>query len=290
MLFRDILICLQTLGCFFFCASIASGLALGSARDMPEKTSEAVKMEFQQELKRIESLSAAKDFDALTAAVDEIERKWRHRSPEFYSALMLKASDEFGSRDFGDAKQYDLEQKYAGLGLKNAGHIPLETELRLILRLERDREYSKGVLKGGEWAMRRTQKAEMWLGAWHRLESQIDTDWDPGDKPLLNVATPLAAGLPAGVAPEAIKDPELRAQYEEAIRKNNEKAERYRKQYGLRQMRTLFSKPTERYIIRAYSRPPFNLEELKGYLKTYIVEEDVRARILDAVRQNTSPK
>jgi hypothetical protein len=257
---------------------------------MPEKTSEAVKMEFEEEVKRIESLAAAKDFDALTAAADEIEKKWSQRSAEYYSKLMLKVSDEFGSGGFGEARQYDLEQKYADLGLKNAGQIPLETEVRLVRRLQKDREYSKGVLKGEEWARRRAQKAEMWLRAWHRLDSEIDKDWDPEDKPLWNVPTPPGVGLPAGVAPEAIKDPKVRAEYEAAVAKNRQKAERYLKQHRLRQMKTRFSKPAEKYIITAYCRPPFNLEELKEYLKTYIAEEDVRARILDAVRQNTSPK
>jgi len=78
--------------------------------------------------------------------------------------------------------------------------------------------------KGEKWAQIRKKDVEVRLHAWKRLVNAIDPTWDANDVPLVNVMPPLAAGPPGGVAPgvapEAIKDPKLRAQYEAAIEKN----------------------------------------------------------------------
>jgi hypothetical protein len=47
-----------------------------------------------------------------------------------------------------------------------------------------------------------------------------------------------------------------------------------------------FPKRAEQYIIRAYSKPPFDVEELKQYLDNYIADTKTKARILDAVTKN----
>ena len=47
-----------------------------------------------------------------------------------------------------------------------------------------------------------------------------------------------------------------------------------------------FPKRAEEYIIDAYSKPPFNVEELKQSFARYEVDEKTRARILDAVTKN----
>jgi hypothetical protein len=140
--------------------------------------------------------------------------------------------------------------------------------------------------KGADFAQRRKKDVEIRLHAWKRLTDAIDPNWDPNDLPLLNVTPPPTTGMRAGIAPEAIKDPKSRAEYEAAIEKNRQKAERYRKQSRLRTWLKRFPKRAEEYIIRAYSKPPFNLDELKEYLEKYAVDEKTRARILDAVTKN----
>jgi hypothetical protein len=88
------------------------------------------------------------------------------------------------------------------------------------------------------------------------------------------------------MAPEHIDDPKLRAEYDAAIEENRRKAQRYSEQYSLRQWLKRFPKTAEEYIIRAYSKPPFDVGELKGFLETYLDDEETRARILDAVTKN----
>jgi len=94
-------------------------------------------------------------------------------------------------------------------------------------------------------------------------------------------------GLPAGgIAPESIKDPKLRAEYEAALQENRQKIERHTKQYRLHDWLKSYPKSRERDIVLIYSEPPFNLEELKQYLGKYAVDEKTRARILEAVKKN----
>ncbi|MHC4707514.1 MAG: hypothetical protein ACYS8I_10570, partial [Planctomycetota bacterium] len=140
--------------------------------------------------------------------------------------------------------------------------------------------------KGEKWAQIRKRDVQVRLHAWKRLVNAIDPNWDANDLPFVNIMPPLATNLPSGVAPEAIKDPKLRAQYEAAIEKNRLKAERYNEQSGLRKWLRRFPPRAERYIVRAYSKPPYNPEELKQYLETYIETQPTKTRILNAVIEN----
>lgn len=69
-----------------------------------------------------------------------------------------------------------------------------------------------------------------------RLNEAIDPSFDSADVPNLNIEPPAATGLPAGVAPEAIADPSLRATYETSIARNQAKAAYYRRQVELRRL------------------------------------------------------
>lgn len=140
--------------------------------------------------------------------------------------------------------------------------------------------------KEQEWAQQRKKDVEVRFHAWKRLIDSIDPKWDPNDKFVRNVAPPLETGLPSGVVPEAIKDPKLRAEYEEAIDNNRQKAEKYLEQSRLRDWLKRFPKRAEEYIIQAYSKPPFAVEELKQYLDKYVADTKTKARILDAVTKN----
>jgi len=47
-----------------------------------------------------------------------------------------------------------------------------------------------------------------------------------------------------------------------------------------------FPKRAEEYIIQAYSKPPFDLEELNHYLDVYIADTKTRERIINTVTEN----
>jgi hypothetical protein len=147
--------------------------------------------------------------------------------------------------------------------------------------------YTPNAPKGEDLAQRRKKDVEIRLHAWKRLIDAIDPNWDdPNEVRLSPNAVAVAMGFPGTVAPESIKDPKLRAEYEAAIQRNRQEIERHTKQYRLHDRLKSYPKRAERYIVKAYSKPPFNLEELKQYLGKYAVDEKTRARILDAVKKN----
>lgn len=70
---------------------------------------------------------------------------------------------------------------------------------------------------------------EIWLMALEKLDECTDTTFDARDAPQKNLAPLSSSGkaYPSGISPSAIDDPEDRRRYEEAIRKNREKAGHY---------------------------------------------------------------
>ena len=86
-------------------------------------------------------------------------------------------------------------------------------------------------------------------------------------RPVLNVTPPVATGpVFAGMAPAAIKDPEARRAYEDAIKANAELAARVREQDRLRTHSSLVHSLLERFIEVRYAQPPANTAERTQWL------------------------
>ena len=172
--------------------------------------------------------------------------------------------------------------------VENRDAIPLVLELRLAGQVNSSRCCTPGAVKGADLADHRRKDVEVHLHAWKRLIDAIDPKWDPNERLVGPNGVMPPAGVPraGGMDPAGIKDPVLRAQYEEAIRANNEKNARWGDQYALRNHLKWFPKLAEGYIVMAYSTLPFDLPELEQYLKTYMADEASTTRILAAVTKN----
>jgi hypothetical protein len=283
MLFKKVTIYILILVCFL----LIKNISFGATTDPLQME----KQEYEQELKRIESWKKSftkptKDLKSLEIFGDEIQAKWSQKTKEYYAKLMLQVCKPISSWYFNDVRQATvLARKYALSALADPNKIPLETELELIGHVMTDMVTSRAP-KNQEWAQIRKKDVEVRFHAWKRLLDAIDPNWDPNDLPSLNISPPVATGLPSGVGPEAIKDPNLRAEYEAAIEKNRLKAERYSQESRLRTWLKRFPSRAEKYIVDAYSKPPFDVQELKQYLDKYIADTKTKARILDAVRLN----
>jgi hypothetical protein len=284
MLFKKSIICLLIFASCLFATKRMSFAASPEA-------SEIEKQEYKQERAYIKALEKSfkdgpvNNLEEYEKFADEIHSKWVGRNKEHYAYLMLEICKPLSSGRFNEDRQFILARKYALLALAEPNQIPLETELELVGHVISDMATPRAP-KGQEWANRRKQDVEVRFHVLRRLIDVIDPDWDPNDKPLLNVSPPYGTTISAGASPEHIKDPKLRADYEAAIEKNKQKAERYLEQSRLRKWLKRFPKNAEEYMVDAYSKPPFNLEELQQYLKKYAIEEKTRARILDAVKKN----
>ena len=244
--------------------------------------------QFQVELANLNNLALSNDLKGLLIAADEIEKKWGEVGGEYYGQLMLNVSNLLVN-SFNDENNYSLSQKYAFAALAKADTFSLELEVKILPFLSMDMAPR---MKAGdivsEWAKERSIKAKLWLHAWLRLEREIDRNFNFDDRPSLNIRPPDGVGAPSGVAPEAIKDPKLRAQYEAALSVNREKVRKYDHQYMLHYIDKMFPPKAEQYLIRVYSMQPFNTDELKGYLNTYISKRGRRESILSQVEKNIS--
>lgn len=244
--------------------------------------------QFRSELARLDAPLRAKDLEGFVRAADEMEQTWGPGGGEYYGRLMLNVSS-LAVNGFDAEKVYALSQKYAAAALARADSFPLDLETKLLPFLAMP--LARGAAEGAgvaEWAKERKAKVGLWLRAWQRLERESDRNFDPEDRPSLNVTPPEETGLPAGVAPEAIKDAQLRARYEAALNTNAEKARRYDRQFVLRFIAESFPKAAEGYIVGAYSKPPFAQGELEQLLDTYLPGHVAKARILERVSKNTA--
>jgi hypothetical protein len=278
----------KTIICFgvIFVCLLATTISFG----VSSGPSEAEKHEYQQDRERIETMRKSftgpiKDLKSLEIFGDEIQAKWSQKNKEYYAKLMLAICGPISSWHFNQEGKHVLARKYALSVLSDPNKIPLETELELIGHVMTDMVTPRAP-KGQEWAQVRKKDVEVRFHAWKRLLDTIDPNWDPNEELWSPNAVGAFMGLPSGIAPEGVKDPKLRAEYEAALQKNRDKIERHSAQRRLHDWLKRFPKRAEEYIIQAYSKPPFDVEELKQYLDKYIADTKTKARILDAVTKN----
>lgn len=249
--------------------------------------------EFSRDFARAHALRNSKDIKGLESMVKEIQKEWSQKDKRKYGDLMVNTLNSWVSACKRSDKKPPMNiihqyatQVLSAYDLSKPDNISIETEFDLVSILHEQYEYSKGKFTDKEWISKRREGSERWFHAWRRLENAIDKDWDPNDIPTENVDLPEGVtGFP-GMPPELIKDPALRAEYEQAIRKNREKTEIRNEQLKLRNTKNRYRRIVEKYLISTYSIPPYANEELAKYVNEYIAEEKTRSRILDTVKKN----
>lgn len=269
------------------CLSLVQNITFGAS---PE-ASEMEKQEYKQELNRIKSLrksfksGSVNDLKGYEKFADAIQNKWNKKNKEYYARLMLEICGPLSSGDFKGNRPRTLARKYALSVLETPDAVPLTLELELtghVMTLM----CTPYAPKGEDFAQRRKKDVQIRLHAWKRLIDAIDPNWDPNEVLWSPNAVGAAMGFPGTVAPASIKDPKLCAEYEAAMERNNQKIERYTEQSRLHKWLKRFPRHAEPYIIRAYSKLPFDLDELGQYLNNYIADEKTKDKILDAVKKN----
>lgn len=258
----------------------ANKIALSPQTD-PQRNS------YEEDLGRIKAVKHAKDVAALAELADEIESKWAKSDKQYYGDLMIELVGALSGFDFKDDRQHLLAIKYAKVALSKADELPLDAEIRLARFLEGGPGHATGQMAAESWAGDRFERATLWLHASRRLEQTINRDFDFNDRPTLNVLPPRGSG-PLGITPDSIKDPQARAVYERAIATNKQKTTEYGRQLQLRQLDHYFTPHVKRFLIEAYSKPPYNLQELRTSLSTYNVDQAVTTEILTKVSRAIS--
>jgi len=133
------------------------------------------------------------------------------------------------------------------------------------------------------WPQLRRFQAELWFCVLDIIEKEINRNYDINKQPSINVSPP--GPYPSGIAPEAIKEPELRKEYEKAIEENSRKIKEHKYQSMLRQMEVEFPKKLQTLLIWFYARDPDAIEELKRLFEKYKTNKKLSVEILKVVKE-----
>jgi hypothetical protein len=240
------------------------------------------KSQLDADIAKLDSLRSTGNLNAIRAQIDGDSAKWRSTDRNAFLVYMYRACGELSSYDIGDLSQRALLLgEYSTLVLQS-GDLPLPQYVRFVEFLG----FDPPVMDDAAWKNLRRQKARFWLEAWHRMSQATDSRFDFNDRPLLNVAPPPSTGLPAGVSPANIKNPQLRAEYEHALAQNQAKIQRYNEQAWLQLNARRVYKEAEHYLVGAYAQPPSDLPELQKLLSEYIGDTSVRDRLLEEARKS----
>jgi len=128
-----------------------------------------------------------------------------------------------------------------------------------------------------QWPLVRKAHAGVWIQTLETVNKLVDQDFDFDDVPKIGIAP--TGPYPSGISPEAIKEPEIRRQYEEDIAKNEKKAQQYAFQYKVLKIQKSLSRDTENHLILAYSAPPEAFDELRNLLESHSIDKDMMVRI-----------
>ncbi len=235
--------------------------------------------QYERTLALLDDLVRRNDRPGVVKLGDELEEQWGRTGGELYGLAMLEVANLLAN-NFAD---FQNSEKYCFQALAHSQTFSLRLETQFLGFLERDLAPTASA-----WSKERSAKAKVWLRAWGRLERLINRNFDFSKRPFLNIAPPAETGLPAGVAASAIKDPRLRAQYAIALAANEKKVEEYDRQMLLKSIDRSLPKSAEAYLVRVYSRTPYNSQELNRYLVMYGLSGEVRQRILSQILKNTS--
>ncbi len=137
------------------------------------------------------------------------------------------------------------------------------------------------------WRLLRSEQLVAWLKLLDRVEKSIDPAFDPNAVPQINVAPPPGASEPAGVDPASIKDPKVRAEYEVLIKKNKEKAENYRFQKSLRDMKVAWTHECIIFVKNSFSDKKEDRDEVEKATKEGLSNPETKTAILTAVAAST---
>ena len=237
--------------------------------------------QLQADIAVLDSFLVTRDLDALEIVINRASAKWQKRGRQPFVEYMFRAGSLLSSYRLGDQSRQALLLSGYAISVLTSGDLSLRERVQFVEFLTQD------PLAADEatWQQLREKKARLWLEAWRDIAGSMDPKFDFEDLPVLKVRPPATTGLPAGVAPEAINDLKLRAEYENAIAQNSAKVKRYNDQSWLKLNAPSFFKEVERYLVNAYARPPADVPELERLLTEYVDSEDVRRRVMDAVRR-----
>ncbi len=201
----------------------------------------------------------------------------------FCSILFLAITESVGSDEPKGELTLKTMKSNSEQILNTLGMLHKSRDVQVLVQeIDRMENLSNQEPSTEEWPEIRRVEAELWLFILQAARKEIDADYNFDTPPELSIA-PLGP-YPSGIAPESIKEPEIRKEYEKAIAKNKEKAKEYNFQYKLREMERSLSRKVEDFLVNVYSKAPQSTDQLMTILEQYAVDEETTAKILRRIR------
>jgi len=128
----------------------------------------------------------------------------------------------------------------------------------------------------------RELKTRLFLHMFLAIDKRIDPNFDLEDMAFTNIYPPAGAkNRIAGISPEAITDPKIRAEYKEAIRKNSEKTINRNLQLQLRYLQDHQNQKLCRFTSYFFTNDQADQLELEKIVQEEIPDEERRGRFLE---------
>lgn len=213
----------------------------------------------------------------------------RKKTADYYR-ITLDFCLRLNSTASGNHKRILAARALAEEALDTPGDKPLDCEIKLSLFLQSDPDYANGSLRGTSWSKVRATRATRWLKVWRDLKEALASLPATSVLPQVNVEPPDGANILPGMPAKMIKDPALRKQYEDDIKKNDEVNRLFRLKEDTLQLARLFETPAKHYIIDIYSKPPYNTDELDQLLAGSVLDAATRTAILDEVKRRVAAR
>ena len=285
--------CVTLLGLFFLLATAVQIVFADTGQRQGQTPSGAAMLEAT--VARLESIRDIRDVSPADRKrlLEEMEKTCHFAQAELKTHLktcigkILVCLNAISSCDLGDSSAQEAVGQRIDLEcLSMADALPVDLEFRLVVHIglgpaqSIDSKGQKTI--GKQWQSLRNRLLEHRLHLWRRIADEIDPQWDPNDSPEMNIMPP--GGGAAGMAPEAIADPKLRARYEMAIEANRKKGEAYNRQLDARSIRDRYLPQLKAPIGDAYTLEPVtedDLDMLKAYLRIYVMDEKLRREFFE---------
>mgnify|MGYP001262161019 CR=1 FL=1 len=235
----------------------------------------------QEEYKRIDALAKEGDATKVEDYYQNTLSTWKTKNKEVYAALMLHLTEKASSGAFGKESQHSLARRYALRGLSSGESLSVRTELGLVSHLFT--KVSSTTVNTSAFAVARREEIVARL----RLMKHIADDIDPNWKPVLIIRDNSPMSLLIGTDASGKVNEELRDKKLAEVKLKEEKQalqmEINSEQDYLRKIKEKEIPRITKYIINAYSTPPYNTSELSEYMTNYNIDPGTRKEILDAV-------
>lgn len=283
--------------CFLFAVTGMVVFAL-SAAAKPEKTQPvAAKIKFlsPQELQKqlesdLERVQYPRDttYQRFTL-FRALDRKWETRPTDYYFPMLTAICGELSSRDWGNSLPVGqkLLRQLSEKGVERSAKVSLQWNLMFLLFTNEQLPPDKNPPSILEQEKKRKKRATQWLSALSQVQKLAAIDLKTLPLPFLNVSVP-DNSLPAGIEPEAVSDPKVRAQYKAAIAKNSALAQRHREVGNAKRWKATYWPMAKGYFTTAYSNSPRDKAELEALLKQFPMGEAWEKQVLGKLGATSS--